>query len=154
MAPAALPCLASPATPGISENGRVSDPFRQSLPWLDVAQRLWPAGRYLAIRHQVLRRIKNREFAESMRQARILIEQTCLLHGRPQEAPNSSGAGSLWCGCEWRKDVVYARNGTVQHVIRVARRDPDTGTLRVASFADTGGYPGEDVLDQVRDAFG
>lgn len=132
----------------------MSDPLLESLPWLDLARKLFPAGRYLAVKRQVRRLVRYREAAEAMQRGTVRLAQTCALHGCPQDIEGLEGGQPLWCGCEWLRDVIYPRGGKPQRVVRVIRRDPVTGTRRAVTFADTGAYPDEDVLNQVREALG
>lgn len=130
----------------------IPDPLAHWLPWLGAAREALSSGRYVVMRRQVKRRIAEREAAECLRRGSVLLSQMCLLHGLPQDTSALQTGPPLWCGCTWQRDVIYARGGKAQRVIRVGRRDPVTGAWLVASWADTGSSPGDEVLEQAREA--
>jgi hypothetical protein len=129
----------------------MSDPLARCLPWLEIAKETLAAARYLLVRQQVRRRVQDREVLESIRRGRILAGQTCLLHGRPQDIGGLQQDSPLWCGCVWEGPVVIWRlDGSRQRVCAVRRREPGTDRWRLVRWADPGGPPGDELLEEIR----
>jgi hypothetical protein len=131
----------------------MSDPLWEALPLLDLARKMFPALEYLRVRRWFELREKRREAQESLRRSLALSEQTCALHGHPEASAGgmSIALGSpLWCGCNWKVEMLYDYGHGGRRVLCFHRRDPGTGVTLGAVFD---GPPDEEQLWQLRKAF-